>query len=216
MKEILLFQDRNHAGRLLGAALQHLKGQRCVVLGIPRGGVVVAKEISGMLDADLDIALSHKLGAPLNPELAIGSVSESGKTFLDDSIISRIGAEKKYIKEETARQLARLKEKVALFRKALPKLSLENRIVIIVDDGIATGATMQASLWSARQEKPKRLIAALPVGSHEAIDKISDYADEVTCLLIPDFFASVGQFYVEFDQTSDEEVLEILKNLQNK
>ena len=205
------FHDREEAGRLLGVALQYLHGAQTVVLGIPRGGVVVAREASSLLKAELDIVLSRKLGAPHNPELAVGAISESGKIFLEDSIASSVGANAAYVKVEARRQLAEIKRRAEMFRKVLPKSALERKTVIIVDDGLATGATMQASLWAARQEKPAKLIAAIPVASSEAIDRIADYGDEVVCLRLPDFFGAVGQFYVEFGQTTDEEVIEILK-----
>ncbi len=205
------FHDRKEAGRLLGAALHSLKNAQAVVLGIPRGGVVVAREVSGFLKVLLDIVLSRKLGAPRNPELAIGAISETGKIFLDDSIVAHVGADKEYIDREASRQFSEIKRRTEIFRKALPKTPLERKAVIIVDDGLATGATMQASLWAARQEKPLKLIAAVPVASGEAIGRIADYCDEVICLRRPDFFGAVGQFYVNFDQTTDEEVISILK-----
>ena len=208
------FRDRKEAGSLLGVALADLKGARTVVLGIPRGGVIVAREAALFLKADLDIVLSRKLGAPHNPELAIGAITENGKIFLDDSIVSHTGADETYIKKETKHQSDEMVRREKIFRKILPKTSLERKTVIIVDDGLATGATMQASLWAARQEKPSKLIAALPVASREAIDRIADYCDEVICLRCPDFFEAVGQFYINFDQTTDEEVAAILQRTE--
>ena len=206
-----VFHDRKEAGSLLGAALANLAGARTVVLGIPRGGVIVAREVALSLKAALDIVLSRKLGAPHNPELAIGAISEDGRTFLDDSIISHTGANKTYIDKESGRQLNEIRRREKIFRRILPKTSLEGKTVIIVDDGLATGATMQASLWAARQEKLSRLIAAVPVASGEAIDRIAVHCDEVVCLRCPDLFEAVGQFYTNFDQTSDEEVMHVLK-----
>ena len=205
------FHDREEAGRLLGIALRDLRGAQTVVLGIPRGGVIVAREAAGLLKAELDIVLSRKLGAPRNPELAIGAISESGKVFLEDSIVSSVGANAAYVEEEARRQSAEIKRRAEMFRKVLPKTALGDKTVIIVDDGLATGATMQASLWAARQERPGKLIAAIPVASSEAIDRIADYSDEVVCLRLPDLFGAVGQFYIEFGQTTDGEVVEILK-----
>ena len=188
-----------------------MKGAETVILGIPRGGVVVAREVSNLLSASLDIVLSRKLGAPRNPELAIGAISENGKIFLDDSIVSYTGADKEYIDREAKDQSAEIKRRSEIFRKILPKATLKSKVVIIIDDGLATGATMQASLWAARQEKPDRLITAVPVASREAIDRIAGYCDEVICLRLPDLFGAVGQFYSRFDQTTDEEVIGILK-----
>jgi len=205
------FRDREEAGRLLGAELQRFRGHDAVVLGIPRGGVVVAREVASLLGSRLDIVLSRKLGAPHNPELAIGAISETGKVFLDDSIVSHTGAGRDYIKEEAGHQASEIRRRAQVFRKVLPKVSLEGKTVIIVDDGLATGATMQASLWAARQERPKRLIAAVPVASAEAVMRISGYCDEIIILRLPDFFGAVGQFYLDFNQTTDEEVIDILK-----
>ena len=205
------FRDRKEAGRLLGEALRSLKGSETIVLGIPRGGIIVAKEVSSILEAKLDVILSRKIGAPHNPELAIGAINETGKLFLDESIVSHVGASKRYIEEEASHQSAEIKRRAEIFRKALPKSPLARKTVIVVDDGLATGATMQASLWAVHQEKPKRLIAAVPVASREAVDRIADHCDEVISLQLPDLFGAVGQFYSNFGQTTDEEVLAILK-----
>ena len=205
------FKNRAEAGSLLAGALHAIKNERPVVLGIPRGGVVVARELSRLLNADLDIVLSHKLGAPRNPELAVGAISESGRIFLDDRITSLTGADGEYLKDEAKRQSAEIKRRAEAFRKMLPKRALAGRTAVITDDGVATGATMQAALWAARQEKPKRLIAACPVASSEAVERIAGYCDEVICLRLPDFFGAVGQFYINFGQTTDEEVIAILK-----
>jgi putative phosphoribosyl transferase len=205
------FRSREEAGELLGAELERFRGNDTAVLGIPRGGVVVAKEAAGLLGSCLDIVLSRKLGAPHNPELAIGAISETGKVFLDDSIVSHTGASREYIKEEAARQASEIRRRSEIFRKILPKVALEGKTVIIVDDGLATGATMQASLWAARREKPKRLIAAVPVASGEAVDRVNCYCDETIVLRLPEFFGAVGQFYLNFNQTTDEEVIGILK-----
>jgi len=205
------FRNREEAGSLLAGALNGLGGAGTVVLGIPRGGVVVASQLSRILKANLDIVLSHKLGAPHNPELAIGAIGESGKVFLDKSIASLTGSDEAYLEAEAKRQSAEIKRRAEAFRKILPKRELKARTVIITDDGVATGATMQAALWAARQEKPKRLIAACPVASSEAIERIEGYCDEVIVYRLPDFFGAVGQFYRDFGQTTDEEVMAILK-----
>lgn len=205
------FRDRSEAGKLLGAALKRFQGRETLVLGIPRGGVVVAREAASLLDSVLDVVLSRKLGSPHNPELAIGAISESGKVFLDESIAGHTGAGKEYVKREAARQFAEIRRRAEIFRKILPKAPSKDKTVIIVDDGLATGATMQASLWAARQEKPALLVAASPVASAEALERIAGYCDEAVSLRLPDLFGAVGQFYTNFDQTSDEEVIDILK-----
>ncbi|MFA5143553.1 MAG: phosphoribosyltransferase family protein [Candidatus Omnitrophota bacterium] len=206
------FRGREEAGRLLGNALRHLGGgSAVVVLGIPRGGVVIGKEVAAILESDLDIALSRKLGAPRNSELAIGAISETNRIFLDKNIAAQTGADETYIKAEAGRQLSEIRRRSGIFRKALPKTILNDKTVIIVDDGLATGATMQASLWAVREEAPARLIAGIPVASAEAVNRIAGSCDEVVCLRVPPFFGAVGEFYVNFEQTTDEAVIAILK-----
>jgi len=205
------FRDRKDAGKCLGQALKDLHIAADLTLGIPRGGAVVAKEVSNILNVPLDIVLSRKLAAPNNPELAVGAISETGKIFLDAVMASSHGADKEYIKKESERQKSEMERRAAIFRKMLPKLELQAKTVIVTDDGLATGATMQASLWAVRQEGARRLIAAVPVASAEAVERISGYCDEVVVLKLPDFFGAVGQFYVKFDQTADAEVIDILK-----
>lgn len=205
------FKDRKEAGRLLAGALNEFRAKDAVVLGIPRGGMVVAGEIARLLAAKLDIALSRKLGAPGNPELAIGSISESGRLFLNDDLVFRVGADKKYIEAEKARQLAEIKGRIRRFRVVKEKVPLKGKTVILTDDGVATGATMQAALWDARQENPERLIAAIPVGAKESLEALVERADELIALRVPEYLGAIGQFYLNFEQTSDEEVLEILR-----
>ncbi len=206
-----VFKDRVEAGRLLGSALKGFGGDNTVVLGIPRGGLVVAKEAAGILKASLDIVLSRKIGAPRNPELAIGAIGETGKAIIDDVLASSTGADADYIKKESEHQASEIRRRAKIFRDALPKSDLKGKTVIITDDGLATGATMQVSLSSIRGEEPARLIAAVPVASGEAVEKIVPYCDEAIVLEVPDFFGAVGQFYDRFEQTTDEEVVEILK-----
>ena len=205
------FEDRKEAGRLLAAALKGFRGKDKLVLGIPRGGMVVAGEIAGALNSGLDIVLSRKLGCPGNPELAIGSVGEDGRLFLNQDLAFRVGADETYIETEKARQLTEIKKRVQLFRQFKAKVPLEGKTVIVTDDGVATGSTMQAALWACGRENPKRLIAAVPVGAGESVRFLADYANEVIVLRLPRDLYAIGQFYRHFDQTSDEEVLEILK-----
>jgi putative phosphoribosyl transferase len=204
------FDGRVEAGRLLAQQLQEYRGQKAVVLGIPRGGVIIAKQIAIELEADLDIVLAHKLGAPGNPELAIGAICEDGKLFIDERTSSYVGADENYIRQEKARQLKEISRRVELYRKVLAKLSLKSRIVIITDDGVATGATMQAALWAVRQEKPQKIIAALPVGPMDSLERLSEDADETICLQAPPYFAALSQFYSLFTQVEDEELLQVL------
>lgn len=205
------FSGRTEAGRKLAPELEQFRDKNAVVLGIPRGGVVVAVEIADILGADLDIVLAHKLGSPMNPELAIGAVCEDGKIFVNQSIASYVGATDEYIDIERSRQLEVINRRVSDYRRVLEKLSLRDRIVIITDDGIATGATMQAALWAARQEQPEKLIAALPVGAADSLQTIAEHADETLCLQTPPYFGAIGSFYFRFEQVEDAELIEILR-----
>jgi putative phosphoribosyl transferase len=205
------FADREEAGRLLADFLKGLRLKDSVVLGIPRGGMVIANEIAQALGWELDIVLSRKIGAPGNPELAIGSVAEDGKLFLNDELAFQTGADKDYIEREKIQQLDLIKKRVRLCRRFKAKVSLTGKTVIITDDGIATGSTMQAALWAGRREDPKKLIVAVPIGAGGSIDLLAGYADEVIVLRVPAEFYAIGQFYRDFNQTSDHEVLEILK-----
>lgn len=206
-----VFQNRREAGKLLSEALKEFRRMDVLVLGIPRGGVVVAAEIARALGADLDVALTRKIGAPLAPELAIGAVSESGQVYLNSDLASQVGADEGYIEREKARQAGFIRERAQQYRKVRPKISLEGRIAIIVDDGVATGATMLATLWSLKQERPRQLVVALPVASGDAVDVLAGSADEVIVRQVPMYLSGISQFYDDFSQTGDDEVMEILR-----
>ena len=211
------FSSRMEAGELLARKLKEFEIRHSTfeiplaVLGIPRGGVVVAREIAHALDGDLDMVLAHKLGAPGNPELAIGAVCEDGKLFLDEEISSYMGVDDDYIKREKNRQMQEIARRVNRYRNLLPKLPLAGRVVVVTDDGVATGATMQAALWAVRQENPEKIVAALPVGPRDSLERLSQDADETICLQAPPFFSAISQFYSYFNQVEDEELLEILQ-----
>ena len=205
------FSGRIEAGRALAGQLQQFRSQKPAVLGIPRGGIIIARQIADDLGGDLDIVLAHKLGSPGNPELAIGAVCEDGRLFLDQRITSYVGADDNYIEQEKLRQLQQITRRVQRYREVLPKLPLQGRVVIVTDDGVATGATMQAALWAVRQEKPQKLIAALPVGPEDTLEKLSRDADETICLQVPPFFSALSQFYSQFTQVEEQELLRILE-----
>lgn len=209
----LPFADRTEAGILLGRELlnEGIMHPGIIVLGIPRGGLAVAREVAHTLDADLDIVLSRKLGAPGNPELAIGAVAEDGKVFLHRMLMDSLGVSDVYIQEEKTRQMAEIARRSDLIRRIFPGVPLAGRVVIVTDDGVATGATMQAALWVAKQEKPSRLICALPVGPEDTIIGLSQDVDDTICLRSPPDFAAVGQFYRIFPQVEDDEVLAIMR-----
>lgn len=206
------FVDRREAGRLLGEELKDLRGQRAVVLGVPRGGVVVAQELARTIDAVMDIVLAHKLRTPGHPELALGSVAEDGKLFLDEMLMQEFGVTGDYIRVEKATQMAEMARRTVLVRQVLAKIPLAGRIVVVTDDGVATGATTKAALWAVRQENPKRLIAAIPVGALHTIRKLTQLADELICLRAPLSFSAVGQFYNDFSAVEDSEMLRILRD----
>ncbi len=206
------FSDRAEAGRLLGEALLDLKLKKPVVLGIPRGGIITALEIAKVIGGQLDIVLSRKLRAPFNPELAVGSVSESGRVFLDENLVGSLGITSDYVEQEKRFQIAEMERRSKLIRSVLPKVPLNGREVVITDDGVATGATMKSALWSARQEHPARLICALPVAPSETTDELAEYCDSIVILRMPELFYAVGQFYLSFDQIGDDEVLDILRH----
>lgn len=196
--------------------LKKFCNKKAVVLGIPRGGVIIAHQIANTLKADLDMVLSHKLGAPGNPELAIGAVCEDGKLFIDEKIAYYVGADKFHIEQEKNNQLQEIARRVKRYRDILSKLSLAKRVVILTDDGVATGATMQAALWAVRQEKPEKIILAIPVGPQDSVRKLSEDADQTVCLRTPPFFDAIGQFYLQFNQIENQQLLEILQQERNK
>lgn len=205
------FRDREEAGKLLARELASFHGQNVVVLGIPRGGIVVARELTRALEADLDVILSRKLRTPGHEELAMGSVAEDGTLFLNEPIIQKLSIEKSYIEREKAHQLTEITRRTKLIRRIRPKVHLKVRIVIVTDDGVATGATTQAALWAVRLEYPGRLIAALPVGPEDIVTRLAKDVDEMICLRTPPLFAAVGQFYRHFYPVEDEEMLRILQ-----
>jgi putative phosphoribosyl transferase len=208
------FADREEAGRLLAAELSDYRGKEAVVLGIPRGGVIVALEIARALDAELDIVLARKLRTPGQEELAMGSVAEDGKLFLNQNVMRDMGVGEAYIQQEEGRQIAEIKRRTELIRRVRPKIPLKGRIVIITDDGVATGATTQAAFWAVRSEKPEKLIAVIPVGPEATIRRLAEDIDEMVCLRTPPLFAAVGQFYQRFSPVEDEDVLKILTEWQ--
>jgi predicted phosphoribosyltransferase len=207
---MMLFKDREHAARLLAQRLAGYRGQRPLVLGIPRGAVPMAKIIAAALDGELDVVLVHKLGAPGQPELAIGSVDEAGHLYLSDDV-SAMGVSEAYIAREKAAQLDTLRKRRAMYTPIRPPIEPEGRLVIVVDNGIATGASMIAALRAVRARQPAKLVAAAAVASPQAVRQIAAEADEVVCVEVPEVLYSVGQFYEDFSQVSDAEVVAILR-----
>jgi predicted phosphoribosyltransferase len=206
------FLNRRQAGKFLSQELKYLSGKNVCILGIPRGGIIIASEIAKDLKIDYDIILTRKIGAPFDPEFAIGAISEDGAVFLNEEASQQINARDKYIQQEKSNQLLEIKRRAEIYRKIKPKISLKNKIAVLTDDGVATGATMSAAVWAARQEAPSSVIVALPVGPQDSLLKLAKDADQVICLRVPFFFAAVGQFYKDFPQVSDNEVIELLKS----
>lgn len=196
----------------MSSKVQEHKGLKgLIVLGIPRGGVVVGQELANFLHCPLDIIITKKIGAPGNPELAVGAVGVIGEPVIDEALATRVGASKKYLELEIKNLKFEIKEREENFRASKQPLDLKDKTVIIADDGVATGSTMQAAIEIARQQEPKRIIVAVPVIARDTLQKIQRLADEVVYLEAPEMFFAVGQFYREFDQVDDDEVVKILK-----
>lgn len=208
---MVAFQNRQEAGRKLAQALEKYRGQKdLVVIGLPRGGVVLAYEVACYLQAPLDVVSPRKVGAPFNPELAIGAVTETGEGYFNEELIQSLSVSSEYIRSESAKEQEKAKRRLETLRKGRPPLTLKDKTVILVDDGLATGATMKAAIFAVRKKKAKMIIAAVPVSPPDTALEIQGIADELICLETPWIFQAVGQFYREFDQTEDAEVLKLL------
>jgi putative phosphoribosyl transferase len=210
------FTDRVEAGKRLASAMRDFAGKNGIVLAIPRGGVVVGYEIAKALSLPLDVIIPRKIGAPDNPELAIGAMTEDGTIILDDNLITYIGVQRDYIKAESERQKHEIERRLKLYRQNEPYPSLKGLDVIIVDDGIATGSTMKAALASVKNRGASTVTVAVPVGPPSTIKELKKQADRVVCLYAPEYFQAIGQFYTDFNQTTDEEVIQLLKQSKQK
>ena len=207
-----LFHDRVEAGRRLVSMLKGTVGKDAIVLAIPRGGVVVGHVVARALGVPLDIIIPRKIGAPGNSELAIGAITEDGTTILDETLIQQLEISRHYIEEQGKKQKLEIERRLKLYRGDTGSPILSNHEVVIVDDGIATGSTIKAALSSVRKRGAKKIIIAVPVGPKTTIDELKDQADRVVCLFTPEPFYAIGQFYKNFDQTSDEEVRRLLRS----
>jgi putative phosphoribosyl transferase len=207
------FQDRQDAGKQLAAALYSFKGQNCVVLALPRGGVPVAAEVADALQAPLDLLLVRKIGAPHQPELAIGSVIDGGAPIVvrDNNLIRLTGTSVATFDEICNRELVEIERRRKLYVGNRASIPIQDRIAIVVDDGLATGNTMRAALQASRLRKPRMLVMAVPVSPAETLVEFRTDADSIVCLQVPQLFAAVGNFYQDFSPVSDAEVIALMR-----
>ena len=208
----MIFRDRRDAGRRLARRLLKYKDQETIVLGVPRGGIVVADEVANALGAPLDVILARKIGAPQNEELAIGAVATDGSVLMDESLVSCLSVPPLYVQIEAGRQRKEIDRRLKEYRGARPLPDLRNRTVLVIDDGVATGMTMKAVLTALLPQKPRRVVLALPVAPVSAVTELKTYVDDLVVLDTPEPFNYVGQWYASFEQTTDEEVMSILRS----
>jgi predicted phosphoribosyltransferase len=214
--DTMRFLDRREAGHRVGEALRDRPFRNPLVLGIPRGGVVTAAAVAEELNAELDVVLARKLRAPSNPEYAIGAVAEDGRVTINPEAHRVIGVVGGNLEAERVYQFGEITRRKKMIRAVRPKARVAGRSVIVTDDGIATGSTMIAALQAVRAEKPYELIVAVPVASPERLEVVRQYCDEAVSLLTPEDFWAVGQFYQQFEQVEDEEVLRLLQGVARK
>jgi predicted phosphoribosyltransferase len=205
----MMFESRVDAARRLAKALAGYEGRNPLVLAIPRGAVEMGRVLADELGGELDVVLVRKLRSPYSAEFAVGSIDDTGWAYVADHARSA-GADERYLEGEQRTQLDTLRKRRAEYTPARPPIDPKGRIVIVVDDGLATGATMIAALHAARAKRPERLVCAVPVASPDSLELVRPYADEVVCLEAPPEFFAVGQFYREFGQVDDEQVVELL------
>jgi len=205
------FRDRRDAGQQLAESLEFLRGQEdLLVLTIPRGGVVVGCEVANALHCPIDVFLVRKIGVPANPELAMGAIAGDGTIYLDQDLIFQLRIPMSYVKAEQEKQKKEITRRLALYRDNCPPLEIEGRRIVLVDDGVATGSTVEVALRSLRQNNLRELILAVPVAPPATLSRLSRYVDRAVCLRSPELFWAVGSYYESFEQTIDEEVIALL------
>ncbi|MGH9134425.1 MAG: phosphoribosyltransferase [Ilumatobacteraceae bacterium] len=205
------FTDRRDAGRRLAGLLQHLVGDDVAVLGLPRGGVPVAFEVADALSAPLDVIVVRKLGAPYQPELAMGAIGEGGVRLIDDRVVRSVGATDTQIARTEERERAELARRAEQFRGDAPPIAIEGKTAVIVDDGIATGSSARVACRIVRARQAARIVLAVPVAPDRWTSELRDEADEFVCVHTPRWYRSVGEWYDDFRQTTDDEVVRCLE-----
>ncbi len=208
----MLFRDRQDAGRQLAEALKDFKGRKCVVLALPRGGVPVAAEVAHLLEVPMELLLVRKVGAPRQPELAIGAVIDGEAPIIvrDNNLMRLTNTSPHQFDQICARELAVIEQRRSLYIGKRVPTPVSGKIAIVVDDGLATGNTMRVALQAVRLRKPEMLIMAVPVGPRGTLEEFREAADEIVCLATPDPFGAVGYYYDDFSPTSDEEVVDLM------
>jgi putative phosphoribosyl transferase len=206
------FDDRRDAGRRLAVEVAKRRLTDPVVLALPRGGVPVGYEIARALAAPLDVLVVRKLGAPGHPELGIGAVVDGNHPLgvLNPDLVARLAVPRAYLDEEVEAQLAEIRRRQAVYRDGREPIAVTGKSAIVVDDGLATGATMRAAVRSVRRAEPARLVLAVPVAAPDSLAELASEVDETVCLAVPEYFDAVGRFYRDFAQTSDDEVVRLL------
>lgn len=202
-----LFRDRMDAGRQLAERLAAYRGKEALVLGIPRGGVVVAAEVARGLESELDVLVARKIGAPGIPELAIGAVTAEGGRYLNEAVLDELHVSAAYLDAATTVAMEEARRREAALRSLRPAPRMEGRVLIVVDDGLATGATMRAAVQALRKKRPARIVVAVPVGARETVAVVKGEADEVVCLVSPESLAAISPFYHRFEPVEDDEVV---------
>lgn len=207
----MIFKDRVQAGQKLAEKLEEFKNKKeALILALPRGGVITAFEVAKKLNLPLDLVVPRKIGAPSNEEYAIGAITEAGEGIFNQEAIKSLAITKKYLDKKVAEEKKEALRRLKTYRQNRLPLNLRNKTVIIVDDGLATGLTMRAAIKSAKEKKAAKIIAAIPVAAQDSLEVIKKEADQIICLETPIFFGAVGSFYKNFDQTTDDEVIDLM------
>lgn len=210
------FRDRAHAGEQLAAHLADLASEPVVVLGLPRGGVPVAAPVADALDAPLDVVVARKVGAPGHPEFGVGAVAEERITVIDEATIRRLGITWEDLQPTVERELQEVERRVEAYRQGHDAVPLSGRVAVLVDDGLATGVSAEAAARSAARRLPSRVVVAAPVGAPATVARLQHVAQDVVCAETPPDFMAVGQWYDDFTQTTDDEVVDLLARRRHR